>query len=57
MEADDAKRKAILYVAICLLYQARLHLEDMEHPALGDVERLIERLREEQAELQRRNLK
>lgn len=46
-----------LRVTIVLLGRAKALLGEMEHPALGDIERLIERLREEQAELQRRNPK
>lgn len=56
---DLALRKTVrkVGVVIDLLDHSRVILGEMEHPALGDIERLIERLREEQAELQRRNLK
>lgn len=56
---DLALRKTVrkVGVVIDLLDHSRVILGELEHPALGDIERLIERLREEQAELQRRNLK
>lgn len=56
---DLALRKTVrkVGVVIDLLDHSRVILGELEHPALGDIERLIERLREEQAELQRRNPK
>lgn len=67
MGPEDTKHKAIwdLYKAVWLMDQARSHLESIEHPALGDVERILDRLNEEYTGLlasfakspQRRNLK
>lgn len=50
METDPNLYEAIwgLYKAVDYLGRAKDHLEELEHPALGDIERLIERLREEQ---------
>lgn len=63
MDAADVVRRQIrgLQAAIGHLGHARILLEDMEHPSLGDVECLMARLQGECAtavrEMQRRNLK
>lgn len=49
MGPEKSTHKAIwdLYKAVWLMGQARSHLESIEHPALGDVERILDRLNEE----------
>lgn len=67
MGPENAKHKVIYDLAMAgwYLLQAKDHLEELEHQALGDVERILDRLNEEYTGLlasfakspQRRNLK
>lgn len=63
MDAADVVRQQVLGLQAVIghLGHARILLEDMEHPSLGDIETLMQRLQGESAtatqEMQRRGLK